>query len=73
MSQMNVGGLKGFDIATAQSEGLIVKLSGAGTVVAAAAATDKLLGVLNADVSANDIASVALRSSSGTFKVRLGS
>lgn len=72
MSQMNVGGLKGFAIATAQTEGKIVKVSAAGTVVLAAAATDKIVGVLNADVSAGDTASVALRTSSGTYKVRLG-
>lgn len=72
MSQLNREGLKGFAIATTQTEGKIVKVSAAGTVVLAAAATDKLIGVLNSDVTANDTASVALRSSPGTFKVLLG-
>ena len=73
MSQMNVSGLKGFNIATAQSEGFIVKVSAAQTVVLADDATEhQVIGVLNADVSAGDVASVCLRSSAGTAKVKLG-
>lgn len=50
----------------------IVKLNSSDEVVAATAATDVILGVLDNTPADGESASVWLRSANGTFKVKLG-
>lgn len=71
MSQYNVSGDKGIVAGSDLAAGTIVKKSGA-TVVAAAAATDVILGTLNSGVKSGQVADVRLRSAQGTLKVKLG-
>ncbi|SDP33350.1 hypothetical protein SAMN04487914_10895 [Arthrobacter sp. ok909] len=49
-----------------------VKLDSTGKVVAATAATDVILGVLDNTPVSGELASIWLRTSNGTFKVKLG-
>lgn len=71
MSQYNASGHKGYKATAALVAGTIVKLA-SGEVVVAAAATDKFIGVVVADVGAGEMADVRLRSAQGTVKVRAG-
>lgn len=71
MSQYNASGHKGYKATAALAKGTIVKLTN-GEAVAAAAATDKFIGVLAADVSTGAMADVRLRSAQGTVKVIAG-
>jgi hypothetical protein len=50
----------------------IMKLDSTGKVAAATAATDVIIGVLDNTPVLGELASVWLRSSNGTFKVKLG-
>lgn len=71
MSQYNASGHKGIEAGADLTKGTLVKISN-GTVVAATAATDKIIGVLTADVKAGQVADVRLRNAQGTSKVRAG-
>lgn len=72
MSQLNTGPSKGLVALTALAEGTIVKINASKQAVKGAAATDVLVGVVENDVAAGEVASVRLRSAQGTTKVKLG-
>jgi hypothetical protein len=71
MSQFNTSGTKGYVATAAVGEGIIVKLS-SGQAVVATAATDKFIGVTMNKAAAGETASIRLRSSQGTIKVKAG-
>lgn len=60
----------GADLRTFQYKA--VKLNSSGQVVAATAATDVIIGVLDNTPNTGELASVWVRSSHGTFKIVLG-
>lgn len=71
MSQSNYSGSKGFKATAALSRGFLVKLVN-GEVVVATAATDNILGIVENDVKAGQVASVRLINAQGTAQVKLG-
>ncbi|HEY0109549.1 MAG TPA: capsid cement protein [Fibrella sp.] len=64
------GSEKAFVAATDLVNGTIVKLDANGKIVAATAATDNFLGVINSDVKTGFATSVRLRSCAGTLHVK---
>lgn len=72
MSHYVEGNLKTFTVGASDiPQGTLVKLS-SGKIVAAAAATDIIIGVVNSKAYANTNADVYLRSAHGTFCVLAG-
>lgn len=69
--QFSESGVQAFPCAVALGEGVAVKLT-AGLIVAATAATDKILGVTSVANDAGQDANVRLRSSPGTSFGRAG-
>lgn len=65
------GSSRGFAAGTALALGTIVKSTTANVAVAAAAATDVLLGTITETVAINKTANVRLRNASGTSNVLL--
>lgn len=72
MSHFVEGNLKTFNVGASDiPQGTAVKLS-SGKIVAAAAATDVIVGVVNSKAYANTVADVYLRSAHGTLCVLAG-
>jgi len=69
--QFNQSSIRAFPCQVALGEGVAVKFT-AGYIVAATAATDKIIGVTSVDNDAGQDAHVLLRSGSGTANLRAG-
>ncbi len=72
MAHFVTQGERGFPAGATLAFATIVKLNGAGAVIAAAAATDLALGVVSEAVSIGKTANVRLRNAEGTANVVLG-
>lgn len=71
MSQYNAAAEKGYVATAAITDGAVLKLV-SGNVVVATAGTDIAIGAAVGDAAAGTVATVRLRSSQGTCKVKAG-